>query len=152
MHISLDIFDSGPQGNLSLEQGLEESQSKHLLLQGSLSGWLPPNGSFTMEMILLPLVLACCTNISARLKKPIELNCLYAVPDFASLSFMSLWITAWCWQMGYGKPHLSSGGSSWVLLLMRKLKSQRGGGSESEEGALAVLMRPEGLCVGVCQK
>lgn len=53
--------------------------------------------------------------------------------------------------MGYGAHHLSSGGSSWVLLpwLMRisRSTSQRGGGCESEEGALAVLMRSEGaLC------
>lgn len=62
---------------------------------------------------------------------------------------MCLWITVWCWQMGYGTHHLSSGGSSWVLLLllMRILRSWGGGGSEAEEGALAVLMRPEGaLC------
>lgn len=64
---------------------------------------------------------------------------------------MYLGITVWCWQMGCGAHHLSSGGSSWVLLplLTRILRStsQRGGGSESEEGALAVLMRSEGaLC------
>lgn len=90
-----------------------DSHGKHLLPRGSLGGWLPPNGRFPLEVILLPLLQVCCTNIwsmskeTHRIKLPI-CSSRFCIPWFYIPVNHSLMLT------GHGTYQLSSRELSWA--------------------------------------